>query len=130
MGFGPLGTSWASAPNSLRVESEDFGAFFGRKLVVDVVEAVEEAKRNLGPLEESEDAMDGFVGLVVGLTRRRKMKKRATKTSSGCSFEYWISKIDDDDDDGVALGAAMQIGIRNHPPRAHKDSISMNQLQG
>ena len=99
-------------------------------VAVVVVEADEESKRNLGLLEKSnEEAMDGFVGFVVGLTRRRKTKKRATKTRRRCNFECWISKIDDDDD-GVVLGSAMQIGIRNHPPRAHKDSISMNQLQG
>lgn len=57
------------------------------------------------------------------------MKTMATKRRKLCDL-VWISKMEDDDDGDDVLGAAMQIWIRNHPPRAHKGSISMNRNQG
>jgi hypothetical protein len=74
------------------------------------------------------DAIDdaGFeLGFDNGVTRRRsKMKTRVRERINGCNLVdvVWVSEMD--------LGAeAMQFGRRNHPPRAHKGSISMNQLQ-
>lgn len=69
---------------------------------------------------------DGFeLGFDNGVTRRRsKMKTRVRERIKGCNLVdvVWVSEKD--------LGAeAMQFGRRNHPPRAHKGSISMNQLQ-
>lgn len=123
MGFGPLGTSWASAPNSL-FEGLFLGCL-GCKFAVDLADA-EGSKRTL-LTGADEEAMDGlFMGLDK-LMRRRKMKRMEIKRTKGCDDFVWISEIDDDDD---VFGTAMQFGKRNHPPRAHKGSKSMNQLQG
>ncbi|GMP90418.1 hypothetical protein CsSME_00041560 [Camellia sinensis var. sinensis] len=52
----------------------------------------------------------------------RKIKRRERKRRKGCDFVE-VSESDDD-----VLNVAMQSGIRNHPPIAHKRSISINQL--
>lgn len=93
----------------------------------------EGSKRSL--LEEEEEAIDEglvVVGFDMGLTRRRKMKNTMERKRSKLGFNLvWNSETDGDEDDGDVLGAAaMQFGRRNHPPRAHKGSISMNQHQG
>lgn len=80
-----------------------------------------------GDAEEEEEAIDD------GLTRRRKMKKTRARKRSKLGFTLvGNSEMDGDDDgDGDVLGAAaMQFGRRNHPPRAHKGSISIDQHQG
>jgi hypothetical protein len=121
MGFGPLGTSWASAPNSLLVCL--FLVCLGCKFAVDVaVVDAEGSKRSL--LMGAEDAMDdGFIELDK-LMSTRKMKRMERKTTKGCDL-VWISEMDDE-----VLGTAMQFGRNNHPPRSHKGSKSMNQHQG
>jgi hypothetical protein len=93
----------------------------GCKFAVDVADA-EGSKRTLLRGTE-EEAMDGLMGFDR-LMSRRKMKRMAIKRTKGCDL-VWISEIDDD-----VLGTAMQFGKRNHPPRAHKGSKSMNQHQG
>lgn len=52
------------------------------------------------------------------------MKKSVRKWRKEGGFEQG-SEIGDDD-----LGSAMQYERENHPPIAHKGSISINQLQG
>lgn len=134
MGFGPLGTSCAAAPNSLLVlELDDdddeevvclFLVCFGCKFVVDVADDAEGSKRSLLIITE-DDTMDdgGFIELEK-LMRRKKMKRTARKKRKGWDL-VWISEMEDD-----VLGTAMQFGRRNHPPRSHKGSKSMNQHQG
>lgn len=86
MGFGPLGTSWAWAPNSLRAEEVcDFGAFFGCKFAVDgstVRGADEESMRSLLEEIDGEAMAEGFE-CFNGLTRRRKTKKTTRKRRKG-----------------------------------------------
>lgn len=50
------------------------------------------------------------------------MKKSVRKCKKVGDFEK-VSEIGDDD----VLGCAMQVERRNHPPRDHKGSISINQ---
>lgn len=95
----------------------EFWVSFGCKFVVVVV--VVSAKRSLFVAID-----DGFDN---GVARRSRAKTRVReRIKAGCNFVagvVWDSEMD--------LGAeAMQFGKRNHPPRAHKGSISMNQLQG
>lgn len=71
------------------------------------------------------EAMVEGCGWWDRLMRRRRRKKRVKKWRKEGDFEHG-SEIDDDDD----LGSAMQFERENHPPIAHKGSISINQLQG
>lgn len=75
----------------------------------------------------SEEAMVEGCGWWDRLIRRRRMKKSVKKWRKFGDFDEQGSEIGDDDDD---LGSAMQIERKDHPPRSHKGSISINQLQG
>lgn len=107
IGFGPLGTSWASTPNSFPAPC--FWDLWGCKFVevddddgmVDLVEVVEEGFR-----------VD--VGWWDKLMRRRRMRRSVRKWKKLSCFEV--------------LGSAMQFERKIHPPRDHKGSISINQL--
>ena len=96
----------------------EFWVFLGCKSVVVVVVS---AKRSLF------DAIDD--GFDNGVARRRsRTKTRVRERIKGCKHLFVVDVLWDSEMD---LGAeAMQFGKRNHPPRAHKGSISMNQLQG
>ena len=137
IGFGPLGTSCASAPNFLRLDFDDGGdddddeeeeevcvdcVCFGCKFMV-VKVGSEDSNRNL--LMEIDATI--FVGLIglLGLVNKTKMKRSARKKKKWCDL-LRVSLIVDCD-----FGDAMQVmEKRNHPPRSHKGSISMNQHQG
>lgn len=97
---------------------------FGCKFVVDVADDAEGSKRSLF-MDTEDDTMDdgGFIELEK-LMSRKKMKRKARKKRKGWDL-VWISEME-----GDVLGTAMQFERRNHPPRSHKGSKSMNQHQG
>ena len=81
-------------------------------------------------MADSDDLMGSEESMVEGygrcwdkLMRRRRMKRSVRRCREMGDFEKH-SEIGD----GV-LGSAMQFERKDHPPRAHKGSISMNQLQ-
>jgi hypothetical protein len=95
---------------------------FGCKFMV--VEAGSEDSNRSLLMEIDATVSVGFIGLL-GLVSKIKTKRSARKRKKWCDL-LKVSLIVDCD-----FGVAMQvIEKRNHPPRAHKGSISMNQHQG
>lgn len=106
IGFGPLGTSWASTPNSFPAPC--FWGLWGWK----VVEVDEDDMVDLEEVVEEGFMVD--VGWWDKLMMRRRMRKSVRKWKKLSCFEV--------------LDSAMQFERKIHPPRDHKGSISINQL--
>lgn len=128
IGFGPLGTSWAPALNDLvGFECDGWWVLFGRKSMV-VVDVLEDSS-----WEEVVGSVGSGAAAIEVEDWRRVIKKMKIKSAIHKSeeqelgFEDW--EICEED-----LSLAMQLLIvsgniiRNHPPKDHKRSISINQL--
>ena len=110
IGFGPLGTSCSSAPNSLPAISSfdercEFWVFRGCKFVVD-------AAAGFNDFEGSEEAIVGGFRRWDKLMRRRRKKRRVMIWRQESDFVKVFESS------GDCLGAAMQSERRNHPPKS------------
>lgn len=80
--------------------------------------------------DEEEGTSDGFsawsIGWVIN-TRNPKLRRERTRKKPMKRWLSFVSLSESGDDVEEEEEAAMQSKNRNHPPIAHKRSISMNQ---